>query len=112
MENNVKKSAVSICAWCQTQFPKVDAAVKVENKLGRVLFSHSICPRHFTEMYKSVPGMTAEKIKQSLDKSAREGKVVADLSQTPELLASYEQGNFLPQTTLKERLQKLANIKK
>ena len=105
----MNKPFVIICAWCQKEFPSVDSAVKKEHPLGRITFSHGVCNRHFTkEMSQYLP---PDKLKASIEKMDREGKGAPDLAEHPELVQAYSQGNFLPQQPLKERLQKLANIK-
>lgn len=94
METTVDKPTVVICAWCQKQFPSVNTAVQ---QLGKEYnFSHGICKRHKAE----VLGKPDPKVPDPLD-----------LQQHPDLIQAYSQGHFLPQEQLKERLQKLANIK-
>jgi hypothetical protein len=110
MENVNSKPFVVICAWCQKQFLTVDSAVKKESSLGRIRFNHGMCERHFKE--EMAPLLSPDKIKLSLEKVYKEGKLAPDLAENPELVQTYSQGNFLPQQSLKERLQKLANIKK
>ena len=110
MENTNSKPFVVICAWCQKQFPTVDAAFKKESSLGRIRFNHGMCKRHFEE--EMAPFSSPDQIKLSLEKIYKEGKMAPDLVENPELVQAYSQGNFLPQQSLKERFQKLANIKK
>jgi len=92
---------ISICAWCQKQFPVVNAAVRKAELEKSAIFSHGICRRHAVEA-----GMSPEMITKIETKA---GKSMPDLAEHPELVQAYSQGNFTPQ--LKERLQKLANIK-
>lgn len=96
--DNIQKPRFSICAWCQKQFPEVDKIVKANQ--DKYSINHGICVRHFEEMMNRP--LPPEKAATALP----------DLSQHPELVQAYSQGNFFPQQQLKERLQKLANIKK
>jgi hypothetical protein len=110
----MEKISIPICSYCQQEFPEVDKAIKQTMKKygthGEISFSHGLCKRHFSE--KMSPYVAPDKIKASLENMDKTGKSVPDLSTHPELVQAYSQGNFIPQTTLKERLQKLANIKK
>jgi hypothetical protein len=109
----MEKPFILICAWCQKEHPDVNAAVKKEAPLQRVTFSHGICPRHFVAQCRDM-GLPEEKIQADLEKMKRSGnKSSPDLAQHPELIQAYSEGNFLPpQQGLRERFQKLANIKK
>ena len=92
-----EKPKFSICAWCQKQHPEVDKAVRANQDKYNI--SHGICVRHYQEMMNRPLDLT------------KASTALPDLNQHPELVQFYSQGNFFPQQQLKERLQKLANIK-
>ena len=105
MDNTINKPLVTVCAWCQKQFPEVNASVDAHK--GEYKFSHGICKRHFLQ--EMIPVVGQEKAEMAAATKSED----LDLQKHPELVKSYSQGNFLPQQQgLKERLQKLANIKK
>lgn len=123
---------VSICAFCQQEYPDVNQQVKKADLEKNINFSHGYCARHFyIELKKAqIPDKAAAE-----SVTRRKGQLAPDLSQNPELVKLYSQGIFTksevqkmqqpPQQSsdqqpvaqsplklipLKERLQKLANI--
>lgn len=102
----MKKQIISICAYCQHEFPALNSAVqKAEQNIN---FSHGVCLRHSVTMLKQI-GRTPEQIIAFLKKN-QQTPFLPDLSKHPELVKAYSQGNFHPQD-MKERLKELANIK-
>ena len=101
----MNKQMISICSDCQSEHPSVNAAVE---KFTNFHFSHGTCLRHSIETLKKA-NRTPEQI-QDFVKRNQNIKWLPDLSQHPELVQSYSRGDFLPKN-LKERFQKLANIK-
>lgn len=98
-----------ICAWCQKEIPAVDQAIKHLHTKGMKL-SHGMCRQHLINWYKQfgkeLPPATTE-----------EG--CPNLHERPDLVQGYielaqknGQQNPLEEQLRKDRLQKLANIKK
>ena len=110
MNGTLKKLVVVVCSNCQQEYPEIKK--QMASRQREITFSHSYCPRHFSMRYANIKDLTPEE-QQIVQKNLEISKNVPDLSQHPELVQSYVQGNFFPQIqpTLKERLQKLANIK-
>jgi len=128
--SHAQRPMVSICAWCQginnegyENFSKgvdprilkelriVDFRVKKTSKKGDIGFSHGICDLHNKQMYAGFG-----KVPFSLPSTAPKC-LITDHA----LRRQYMNGLFTPEQvemfkkqgkTLRERLQKLANIKK
>ena len=109
MNGDVKKPVVVVCSNCQEEHPEIKQ--QMAKNYRKISFSHSYCPRHFSMRYANIKDLSPEE-QQIIQKNLEISKNVPDLSQHPELVQAYIQGNFFPQVqpTLKERLQKLANI--
>ena len=109
MNGNIKKPVVVVCSNCQQEHPEIQKQMAVRRR--EIIFSHSYCFRHFSMRYANIKDLSPEE-QQIVQKNLEISKNVPDLSQHPELVQAYVQGNFFPQVrpTLKERLQKLANI--
>ena len=108
------KPFVSMCSYCQKEFPDVDKSVR--DNQNRINFSHGICKRHSGEMLKQM-GKTPEQIQAFLAKM--DGKV-PDLKERSDLKDLYSKGIFTKedfaqaqqsQQKLTERLKRLANIR-
>jgi len=97
MEDTSNKPLVALCDWCQSGYPAITAQIKQHK--NDYNFSHGICRRH-----------SALLLKKPYDPFEPDP---LDLEKHPELVKAYSEGNFSPfNITLKERLQKLSNIKK
>lgn len=122
-----KETTVVMCSWCQKindkgfeEFAKgvdplilkelriVDFRVKLRARKGDVSFSHGICRPHYEQMYAQM-GKKAPQQKSQGPPS---------LIENTELRRQYMKGIFteedkqqIQQQPLRERLQKLANIK-
>ena len=129
---NPNTPQVSICAFCQKEYPEVDVQVNKADREKKINFSHGYCSRHFYGELKKAK-IPDEAAAESVNR--RKGQLAPDLAQHPELVKLYSQGIFtkveaqkaqqqppqapaeqpanqspLQLTPLKERLQKLAGI--
>jgi len=89
----MEKQIISVCSYCQKEYPEVDAAIKAAQvKYGRngdFSFSHGVCPRHFVDMLKQM-GLSDEEIQS---KSSKENKC-PDLKEHPDLVQYWSKGIF------------------
>ena len=117
---------ISVCGFCQKEFPKASAKIKETSKRyginGEIVFSHGYCYRHYVVMMKGA-GFNDEYIKQSL--AGVNVEEVPDLKKHPELVKLWEKGLFTKEQiaqaqsqqsaineNFKSRLQMLAGINK
>ena len=139
------KPMVKICSWCQkinipdmkayaaTVPDKIKEEMKVvseqvEANRENITFSHGACVPHAIQTYKTMAGMTEEKLKGFINKMSKSGPPECLVEDTPEAQAlrhAYMKGLFtkeLMQQALQkqqgdnnqitERLQVLAGIRK
>ena len=101
----MNKPLVKLCAWCQGEYPEITKSV--QRSQNQIDFSHGVCKRHAAFQYKQM-GKDDAFIKSKIDQMQNS---VPDLKENPELVKAYSEGNFFPNQSLRERFQKLANIK-
>lgn len=86
---------ISICSYCQKEFPAVDTAIKTAMKKygigGDLTFSHGYCLRHYAEMLKQY-GKNDEEIRAALEK-VKDNKV-PDLKKRPDLVNLWSKSIF------------------
>ncbi len=51
MDNILK---LSVCAWCQSEIPAVDRAIKYLDKTKGTKLSHGMCFNHLANVYKQL----------------------------------------------------------
>lgn len=106
---------IQVCGYCIQELEKQHAGLKQQLQAavaakGDVL-SHGTCVNHMIENFRAA-GFPEDKIQQSVQKLAGH-QAPPDLRQHPEILQQYLQGQQQAVAeSLKERLQKLANIVK
>ena len=112
-----------VCGYCvqelEKQHPDLKKQLEAVAVSQNVKLSHGMCLDHMVDMYRQAK-FPEEKIQQTLQKKAEQPTLV-NLGKHPEILQQFLQGDFThaygpslaqQQTTLKERLQKRANIVK
>ena len=117
---NEKKPFITICCYCQQDFPEVDKAIKYQMTLkdkSIASFSHGLCKRHFIEMLREI-GDSEDQIMASMPNIKNS---IPDLKERPDLVKSYYDKFHDPELDKKSiqesnnkitnRFKKLAGIK-
>lgn len=93
-----EQQIISVCAYCQKEFPKVEKAIQAAQTKygisGEIAFSHGYCTRHFGDLLRSY-GTPEQEVKKETDAMMAAGEnTVPDLRERPDLVTAWSNSDF------------------